>query len=74
MLAIEVDGSAHDDQKEYDADRDAWLLHAYGVRAVRLTNREVLGSSDLAKKGFPCVIAGLCHLVGQLPQPSPGLR
>ena len=29
-LAIEIDGSAHDTQKKYDAGRDRWLFEAYG--------------------------------------------
>jgi hypothetical protein len=40
-VVIELDGSAHDDQKEYDAGRDAWLLRAYGVRTIRFTNTDV---------------------------------
>jgi very-short-patch-repair endonuclease len=28
MLAVEIDGSAHDTQKKYDAGRDRWLLKA----------------------------------------------
>jgi len=41
-LVIELDGSAHDDQKEYDARRDSWLLRCYGVRTIRLTTANVL--------------------------------
>ena len=40
-LVIELDGSAHDDQKKYDAGRDAWLLRVYKVRTIRLTNEMV---------------------------------
>ena len=39
-LAIEIDGSAHDTQKKYDAGRDRWLLEAYGVKTIRLMNSE----------------------------------
>jgi Protein of unknown function (DUF559) len=42
MLAIELDGSVHDNQKEYDRGRDEWLLRQYGVRTVRLSNSAVL--------------------------------
>jgi very-short-patch-repair endonuclease len=41
-LAFELDGSAHDDQKGYDAGRDVWLLRVHKVRTVRLTNELVL--------------------------------
>jgi very-short-patch-repair endonuclease len=47
-LAIEVDGSAHDTQKSYDAGRDRWLLGTYGVRTLRLTNDEVVRTPHLA--------------------------
>jgi len=40
-LVIELDGSAHDSQKRYDAGRDAWLLRAHGVRTVRIRNSDV---------------------------------
>jgi very-short-patch-repair endonuclease len=45
-LAIEIDGSSHDDTKEYDAGRDRWLLERYGVRTVRLSNSLVLRGED----------------------------
>ena len=48
QLAIEVDGSAHDTQKSYDAGRDKWLYEAYGVRTLRLTNDEVLKTTQEA--------------------------
>lgn len=49
-LVIEIDGSAHDGQKQYDAGRDAWLLRAYGERTIRFANRQVLveGANVLA--------------------------
>ena len=42
-LVIEIDGSAHDGQKNYDAGRDAWLLRVYGVRTIRIKNSQVMG-------------------------------
>jgi hypothetical protein len=42
MIAIEVDGSAHNTQKSYDAGRDRWLQHQYGVRTLRILNKEIL--------------------------------
>jgi very-short-patch-repair endonuclease len=48
-LALEVDGSAHDDQKGYDGGRDKWLLRTYGVRTVRFANAEVFRSCHKMK-------------------------
>ncbi len=39
-LVVEVDGGIHQEQAEYDAERDR-LLHALGLRILRLTNDEV---------------------------------
>ncbi|HEY7019928.1 MAG TPA: DUF559 domain-containing protein [Ktedonobacterales bacterium] len=39
-LAIEVDGPAHDGQKEYDAERDQ-ALAGNGVRVLRIPNGDV---------------------------------
>ena len=71
LLAVEVDGSAHDDSKSYDAGRDRWLFQQYGVRTLRLKNQEVLGSPKLAiqkvldgsaaaygENGLPAMIEG----------------
>lgn len=43
-LIVEVDGGIHGFQKEYDADREAYLM-ALGFRVVRFTNDEI--SKDL---------------------------
>ena len=37
QLAIELDGSVHDDQKEYDAERDRILTDS-GLRVLRFRN------------------------------------
>ena len=39
-LIVEVDGGIHEKQKEYDADREAYLI-AFGFRIIRFTNEEV---------------------------------
>ena len=39
-LIVEVDGSVHETQKEYDAEREEYLK-ALGFRIVRFTNEEV---------------------------------
>lgn len=48
-LAVEVDGSVHDDpaRSAYDAERQQWL-EARGVRVVRVRNDEVLRQLDVA--------------------------
>lgn len=44
-LIIEVDGSIHEQQQEYDAVRQAFL-EAQGFRVLRFTNGEVLQALD----------------------------
>ena len=39
-LIVELDGSVHDLQKEYDVDREAYL-RALGFRIIRFSNEEV---------------------------------
>ena len=39
-LVVEVDGPIHDDQVDYDAERDR-ILSGRGVRILRVTNEEV---------------------------------
>lgn len=39
-LIVEVDGGIHDMQKEYDADREAFLSEL-GLRIIRFTNDEI---------------------------------
>jgi hypothetical protein len=40
-LAVEVDGSSHDNKRAQDAVRDAALLEVRGIRTVRIKNSEV---------------------------------
>ena len=51
-VVFEVDGGYHDDpkQRRHDAGRDAWLLRAYGVRTIRIANRDVFGDSEGIRK------------------------
>ncbi len=44
-LIIELDGSQHADQHEYDATRDAWL-RGEGYTVLRFWNNEVLGELE----------------------------
>ena len=39
-LIVEVDGRIHELQKEYDAEREAYLI-ALGLRIIRFTNEEI---------------------------------
>ena len=41
-LVIEVDGSIHKQQVEYDAERTTWLESERGYRVIRFTNQAVL--------------------------------
>ena len=58
-LAIEIDGSSHDNKHEYDARRQA-MLEEQGVRFVRFTDREV-------KKDIHNVLLKLQHAVNNSP-------
>jgi very-short-patch-repair endonuclease len=39
-LVVEIDGKIHENQKEYDANRNSWIA-ASGYTIVRITNDEV---------------------------------
>ncbi len=41
LLAIEIDGSAHDDRREYDEDRTV-LLNELNIEVIRYHNDEVM--------------------------------
>jgi leucyl-tRNA synthetase len=45
-VAVEVDGSVHDDQIEWDNDRTRYL-NELGYRVIRFRNDEVLNTLDL---------------------------
>jgi adenine-specific DNA-methyltransferase len=40
MVAVEIDGSAHDDRQEHDAERQG-ILESMGLRFVRVTAQDV---------------------------------
>jgi very-short-patch-repair endonuclease len=48
-LCIEVDGGIHDEQREHDAERTAWL-EAAGYRVLRFRNEEVLETPHLVAR------------------------
>jgi hypothetical protein len=45
-VAFEIDGTAHDSQEGYDAGRDRWLLKTYGVRTIRIENKDVFRNAN----------------------------
>lgn len=40
LLAIEIDGSSHNDKQDYDNQRDERMRH-HGIKTVRITNHDV---------------------------------
>ena len=48
-LSIEIDGTIHNDQKQYDADRTA-VLQEFGITEIRFSNQEVNGSFNSVVK------------------------
>jgi very-short-patch-repair endonuclease len=48
-LAIELDGSHHRGQKEYDHGRGMWLARKHGIKTVRLWNVSVLNGQAEAR-------------------------
>jgi very-short-patch-repair endonuclease len=65
-VVIEVDGPIHDEQAEYDADRD-YLLASSGIRILRLKNEEI--HTDL--RGVLERIAAFCMDGTSEPLPRP---
>jgi len=55
-LIVEVDGPVHDQQPEYDADRQA-VLESKGFRVLRFTNDEVL-------RAMPATLAAIVEALG----------
>ena len=49
LLAIEIDGGSHNKKKNYDLERDKYLLNA-NIKTLRFTNDEVLNNFDSVLK------------------------
>ena len=49
LLAIEIDGESHNKKKNYDLERDKYLLNA-NIKTLRFTNDEVLNDFDSVLK------------------------
>jgi very-short-patch-repair endonuclease len=45
MVAIELDGISHIDQKKYDKNRDA-ILNSAKIKVIRISNKEVMGNEE----------------------------
>jgi very-short-patch-repair endonuclease len=50
-LVIEIDGSSHDDKKEYDEHRDR-ILESYGLKILHFNDLLVLSNFHLVEKEF----------------------
>jgi very-short-patch-repair endonuclease len=69
-LVIEVDGSVHQEQQEYDQQRDQ-DLQALGLKVIRFSNTEVNQNMEAVLTE----ILRLCRLAGdEGPLPSPPLK
>lgn len=44
-LVVEIDGGAHEKQKDYDQERDR-IMKQYGIRVMRFTNDDVVNHMD----------------------------
>jgi len=74
-LCIEIDGPVHDEQRERDAERTAWL-EAAGYRVIRFRNEEVMEARHLvAKRIQAALVNGVNDRPGTAqaaaPQPLP---
>ena len=65
-LIVELDGGIHELQKEYDAEREEYLI-AIGFRIIRFTNVEI--NENL--KGVLQKIVDACKNEGPNPRPLP---
>lgn len=48
-------GKIHDNQKEYDEERQK-VIESYGINFIRISNEEVVNSIDLLKEKIKVVI------------------
>ena len=60
-LVVELDGGVHDLQKEFDAEREAYLM-ARGFRIIRFTNQEIF-------KDLPTVLKKIVEACTPAPFP-----
>jgi len=67
LLTIEIDGSSHDERKNYDEARDRYL-ESVNITTLRFTNYEVLNNFDSVLKRL------LPFLRGDVPKGQRGLK
>jgi len=63
-LCLEIDGSSHYGQEEYDSEREVFLKSA-GISVVRFSNDDVLGRLDF-------VLNALANSLNMRPSPVTG--
>ncbi|MFH1684351.1 MAG: endonuclease domain-containing protein [Candidatus Margulisiibacteriota bacterium] len=66
-LGIEVDGSVHLKQKDYDELRQE-IIEAEGISIIRITNKDIMESSNKD------ILAKIEKMINRLPNPSPSGR
>jgi very-short-patch-repair endonuclease len=64
-LVVEVDGDVHQDQVEYDHERDLYL-QGRGLKVLRFTNTDVNGNLE-------SVLARILEICQEGPTPGPSL-
>jgi very-short-patch-repair endonuclease len=70
-LCIEIDGPIHDEQRERDAERTAWL-EATGLRVIRFRNDEVMEQNhDVYERIQAALKAAPEPVRGAAPTPEP---
>ena len=73
-LVVEIDGSSHDDKREYDANRDAFLT-GLGLNVLHIQDSEVkknlAGVLELVKKNITTPPSAPLHIEGELSSFAP---
>ncbi|MBI4989961.1 MAG: endonuclease domain-containing protein [Rhodocyclales bacterium] len=69
-LVVEVDGGQHDEQRDYDTRRDAWLAQQ-GFRVLRFWNNEVMGNLEGVMETILAALKPPSPRPSNTPLPSP---
>ena len=72
-LVIEVDGGQHDEQRDYDNRRDAWLAEQ-SFRVLRFWNNEVMGNLEGVMETILAALSPSNTLPSPLVGEGPGER
>ncbi|MFH1390365.1 MAG: endonuclease domain-containing protein [Candidatus Margulisiibacteriota bacterium] len=70
LLGIEIDGSIHNKQKEYDQERQA-IIESMGVAIFRYTNKEILSDKATFRKRLKCDLFSYIKAFQDKPPPLP---